>query len=480
MRFPKRKPREHRTTRWRLPTVRWRRPTLRRPNWSWRKTAVAVVGLLVVVWLGRGLLPAIGTIGGSEEGEEAPKPKPPEQVIDLDGKKVPAVGGPVAVLNPGLARPGATVGVAGSGFDPGARVRVLLSTDGGKPKEVASGKVDRNGSVTAEFTFPQGAAAAGGEHLVTVHQVNSDKVAEAELVAQAGVATVELSDDTATPGDTLTVNAQGFLPEETVNGDWGRAAGKPAATLEADEHGAISKESVRVGVAPAGQSTLVLVGAKSQSAAVAPFTMLSLYPSATSQPYAARAGQAITVSGKGFAPGERVLVHVNRPTGVPAFVKEADERGHVAGVTFKLPFGLKGEQRLILTGEHSRASTSTGFTVMPYQPSARANTYGGLPGTTLNFYVKGFAPNEAVHVYANRTKSSQGELVSAFRDDGKGTATAAGKYVIPGDAQGKLTLTLVGAKSEGTATTTVTVDKPDGPVNVPPQPKYKLPPDLED
>ncbi|MFS8498278.1 MAG: hypothetical protein FWJ70_08570 [Micromonosporaceae bacterium] len=459
--------------------MRWRRPTFRRPNWSWRKTAVAVIGLLVVVWLGRGLLPSIGTIGGSGEGEEAPKPKPPEQVIDLDGKKVPAVGGPVAVLNPGLARPGATVGVAGSGFDAGARVRVLLSTDGGKPKEVASGKVDRNGSVTAEFTFPQ-SAAAGNEHLVTVHQVNSDKVAEAQLVSQAGVATVKLSDETASPGDTLTVDAEGFLPGEKVNVYWGRAAGKPAATLEADEHGSISKESVRVGVAPAGQSTLVLVGAKSQSAAVAPFTMLSLYPSAVSQPYAARAGQTITVSGKGFAPGERVLVHLNQATGVPAFVDEADGRGNLAGVTFKLPFGLKGKQNLILTGEQSRASVSTGFTVMPYQPSARANTYGGLPGTTLTFYVKGFAPNEAVHVYANRSKSSQGELVSAFRVDGKGTASAAGKYVIPGDAQGKLTLTLVGAKSEGTATTTVTVDKPDGPVNVPPQPKYKLPKELEE
>ena len=38
----------------------------------------------------------------------------------------------------------------------------------------------------------------------------------------------------------------------------------------------------------------------------------------------------------------------------------------------------------------------------------------------------------------------------------------------------------MGARSEGTATATVTVDKVDGPVNVPPQPKYSLPPDLED
>jgi hypothetical protein len=419
---------------------------------------LAVLGVLVVVWLGRGLLPAIGTGGDSAE-EEIPKPKPPQKVIEIEGKKVPAAEGPIAVLNPGLARPGAEVGVNGSGFDPGARVRVLLSTGNSKPAEVATGKVDRNGAVMAEFTFPEGAATAGDEHVVTVHQVNSDKVAEAELMAQAGVATAKLSDDTAAPGDSLSVNAAGFLPRETVNVFWGRVAGKPTATLKADESGSLSKESVKVGVAPTGESTLILVGAKSQSAAVAPFTMLGLYPTAASKPYAARAGDPIAVSGDGFAPGERVLVHVNQATGSPAFVEETDSRGDVAGVSFRVPFGLKGKQTLILTGEQSRASVSTGFSVLPYQPTARANTYGGLPGTILTFYVKDFAPDEVVHVYIGRGQGSQGERVSEFRVDGKGSATAAGEYVIPRDAQGKLTLTLVGTKSEASTTTTVSVEE---------------------
>jgi hypothetical protein len=403
-------------------------------------------------------VPAIGTGGDSAE-EEVPEPKPPERIVDIEGNKVPAESGPVAVLNPGLARAGAEVGVNASGFDPGARVRVMLSTGESKPKEVASGKVDRSGGVTAEFTFPTGAAAAADQHVVTVHQVNSDKVAEAELVAQANVATAKLSDDTAAPGDTLTVNASGFAPNEGVKVYWGRVAGKPAATLEADESGSLSKESVRVGVAPTGESTMILVGAKSQSAAVAPFTMLGLYPTAGSKPYAARAGETISVSADGFAPGERVLLHVNQATGTPVFVEKSDSKGNISGLSIRIPFGLKGKQTLILTGEQSRASVSTGFSVMPYQPTARANTYGGLPGTTLTFYVKDFAPNETVNVYVGRGKGSQGERVSSFKVNEKGSATAAGEYVIPGDAQGKLTLTLVGTKSEGSATTTVTVEK---------------------
>ena len=477
MKIPRRKPHDDRA---RDPERRrWQKPR----NWSWRKAALVVAGILVVAWLGRGLLPEFGTSGAGEGtgGSEAgpARPKPPE-VVDLDGKKVPAIGGPVAVLNPGLARPGATVGVNGSGFDPGASVQVFLTTGNGKPTPVAAGKADRHGSLTTEFEFPAAAATAGNQHLVTLQQANSDKVAEAELVAQAGVATASVSDQAAAPGSSLTVNASGFMPGENIKVYWGRVAGEPTATFKADESGAVSKQTLTVGVGPTGPSSLILVGDKSQSAAVAPFTMLSLYPSAAAKPYAARAGDNISVAGKGFAPGERVLVYFNQATGSPVFAQKANARGAVAGMSFKIPFGLKGKQSLILIGEQSRASANTGFSVMPYSPSARANTYGGLPGTTLTFYVKDFAPNEAVHVYANRGPNSQGELVSAFRVDEKGTAAAAGSYVIPGNASGKLSLTLVGTRSEGSATATVTVDKVDGPVNVPPQPKYTLPPDLED
>ena len=101
-------------------------------------------------------------------------------------------------------------------------------------------------------------------------------------------------------------------------------------------------------------------------------------------------------------------------------------------------------------GQQSRASVSSGFLALPYNPVVRASTYGGLPGTTLNFYARDFAPGEVVRVYTGKGEGSQGELVSAFRVDQKGTAGAAGSYVIPGKAQGKLTFTLVGTKSEGT------------------------------
>jgi hypothetical protein len=111
-------------------------------------------------------------------------------------------------------------------------------------------------------------------------------------------------------------------------------------------------------------------------------------------------------------------------------------------------------------------------------PMVRTSTYGGSPGTSISFYVSQFAPGEAVHVYAG-TKGSQGELVAAFRTDAHGAARAAGSYTIPGNAPNTLTFTLVGARSGGVGTIAFKVDNSAGPVDVPPQPKYVLPPDLQ-
>jgi len=52
--------------------------------------------------------------------------------------------------------------------------------------------------------------------------------------------------------------------------------------------------------------------------------------------------------------------------------------------------------------------------------------------------------------------------------------------MIPGDDQGKVTFTAVGRLSQGAATATVNVEHSDVPVQVAPQPKYTLPPDLRE
>jgi hypothetical protein len=439
--------------------------------------ALFSIGRTVIVMISGGSGP-----GGGENAESESKPKTPPPTVDLNGAGIPVTGQPIIILNPGLVRPGAKVGLSGSGFDAGARVDVFVTAGkddkGKKPESVASATATKDGTVAAEFGIPAGSSER--QYEVQARQRGSDKSAKAVAMTAAGVATMTLKPDAGQPGSTVEVSAEGFAPNEEINVHWGSLAGEPSQKLRASPSGGLTRARVPVGVSATGNTTLMLIGNESKTAATASFLMLGLYPTVTMEPYAAKAGERMGFSGKGFAPGERVLVYVNSAGDKPSMTVDADGAGAFANAGFKLPYGLQGKQSLIVIGEQSRASVQAGFTLLPYIPLGRASIYGGMPGTTLSFYVTGFAPNEAVHVRAGGGQGNTGKLVTAFRVDNKGSAAAAGSYVIPGDAQKGVTFTLTGAKSKASATVTVEVNAPDQPVNVPPQPEYKLPPDLTD
>jgi hypothetical protein len=408
----------------------------------------------------------------------SPIPRPsPSTRVTLGGHSVAASGQPILLLNPGLVAPGGQVSVQGSGFDPGSTVVVrLVAKRSSQGTEVAMGKINKTGSLFTQFTMPSSASGSGAT--VVAQEQGSSKSATAQLVSPAGAASASIVGKAAgQPGNTVTVSATGFGPGETVNVFWGRMNGTPAATLTADGSGSISRASVKVGVAPVGPTTLVLVGTKTAATATAPYQMLGLYPSTTPHPYAVLSGKTMTYTGTGFAPGERVLIYFNASGGMPALTVQANSDGNFS-TSFVVPFGLTGRQTLTAIGEQSRAAVTTGFSVLPYTPSAQVSTYGAMPGTTVSFYASGFAPDEVVMVYLGRGQGNSGQLVSAFRVDGRGNAAAAGKYVIPNGTGPGLYFTMVGQHSGGTATAKVSVTAPAQPVTVPSQPPYTLPPSL--
>jgi hypothetical protein len=448
-----------------------------------KRVALGALALFVLVSVGRSLLPGTGgsvSPGGSAGSSPAAESPPP--TVTLDGVLVPEGGAPMITLNPGLVRLGGPVTVTGAGFDAGARVDVKLAPakaqKGAGAAQVATATAGKDGAISAGFVFP---AQSSGDatRQITAQQRGSAKSATAEAAVAQGVGQATLSALTGKPGDSVTLSVQGFSPSEDLLVYWGRIVGEPALTLHADSSGSLRKVPLRVGVAAVGVASLVVVGKTSGIAASAPFQILSLYPSIKLAPYAVKAAQRIGFSGKGFAPGERVLVRLNSAGGQPVMAIPADDSGSFRNAGLVLPFELTGKQTLVFVGEQSRAATTSGFTILPYQPLARASAYGGLPGTGLTFYADGFAPGEAVHIFAGRTKGSQGDLIGAFRVNDKGKANAGGNYTVPGDAGDSLTFTLVGMRSNATASIAFKVDHTGGSVDVPPQPKYTLPKDLE-
>lgn len=466
---------------------------------NWKTLVVIVVGLVILGPLIRGL----GSIGRSQLGAgQTASPAPAETTapaspaatptsrpartkpgktttVNVEGRNIPSESVPTVLLNPGLVMPGTKVAVLGFGFDPGSAVDVMIKKSSADPGTAVSlAKVDERGAFSASFTVPEKMGTRSPT--VLARERGSNKLAQARATVPAGMATVKLAKQVGKPGDTISVSAGGFEPDESIKVYWGQLTGDPATTLHADGGGNVGQASLQIPVGAVGNSNIVLVGSRSQAIAIAQFIMLGLYPTVKVQPYAVKAANRIGLSAKGFGPGERVLVYVNAMDGPPLMTVQADGQGGFSGAGFVVPFGLKRQQSLILLGEQSRAVVNSGFIVLPYTPTAQPSTYGGFPGTTLSFYASGFAPREVVLVYKNRTLDGHGQLVSAFRVDDQGRAAAAGQYRIPSEDQGKVAFTAVGRESEGVATTTVTVQHSDVPVDIPAQPKYTLPPDLQE
>ncbi|MGY1708313.1 hypothetical protein ACI8AC_02245 [Geodermatophilus sp. SYSU D00758] len=464
-------------------TSRWAHVRTLVPALSWRTIAVAVAVIVVAVWVGRGVIGNSGgetvpTAGSGDTQAEVPdRENRQRQPVTIDGQRI-APAGSVITLNPAVAQPGASITVSGFGFDPGSTVDLVLSAAGAAEGEgVGSAEADEDGGFSTQLALPE--RLAPGNLEVTAKQRDSDITATAEAVATAGTGSVELSETTGKPGDVIAVSARGFEPGETINVYWGRVTGEPSATLTADESGGVGEASVRVGTGTVGDGTLVLVGETSGTAATAAFHLTGLYPTVAAEPYAVKARQAVTLSGEGFAPDEQVLIYINASSGSPLMTTQADDQGDFGGVGFEVPYGLKGSNSLVMIGEQSRASASSGFEVLPYTPSAQPSTYGGAPGTTFSFFAEGFGPDEVVLVYLGRGQGNPGELVTAFQVDDQGAAGAGGSFQVDGSDQGTLTFGLVGRDSGSETTAEFQVSAPAGPVgDVPPREEYTLPPEL--
>jgi hypothetical protein len=449
---------------------------------TWKSTSTALVAIAVAVWAVPGL------VGSSDEVSRSPvppdrsvavprKPAQKAKTAVIGGAAVP-LAGPLVTLNPGIAQPGGQVALNGYGFDAGSTVDIVLSQGGQKSgTTVGEFRIDREGNLSAQLTMPD--SLGSGTVTITAQQRNSTKLAVAEAATSSEVGHASVAPESGKPGDTIQVSARGFSPREKLNVHWGSLSGKPAAVLEADSAGSLSQASVPVGFQPSGSATVMLVGAKSGTTATAAFYMQALYPGAATQPYSLKAGETLTLTGSGFAPKERVQVFLNASSGEPLMVASADSQGNFDGPALKVPFGLKGEQRVVMLGELSRASVTSGFAVLPYTPSVQPSTYGGAPGTSFSFFAKGFAPGEVVLVRLHRTPGGPGELVSAFRVDDEGEAGAAGSYQISAGDSGTLRFSLVGRRSNGKASASVRVSAAEGSVDLPPREPYTLPPSLQ-
>jgi nucleoid-associated protein YgaU len=397
-------------------------------------------------------------------------PTPTPVVVQIQGTAVSIEAKPLVLLNPSSVRQGSSVGVTGSGFDPGATVDIFVKqqpTDEVDPLTFV--QVDKSGGFGG-VTFAVPDSLPRGSFVVEALQRESANTARATAVVAGTSPQVKLGTQAAKAGDLVQLSAAGFGPEEDVNVYWNDLSSDVIAVLQTDPTGGIRQGAVRVPFGAVGNNAFVFVGTKSQSPVTVPFQMLNLYPSVDLSSYAIKPDNVLSFSGKDFGPDERITVYLNNPAAPPLTTIQADEEGGFNNAGgFLVPFGLRGKQTLIFIGTESKAPTTASFDTLPYTPSAQPSTYGGRPGTTLTFYAIGFARNEIVHAFVGRTAESAGQQVSCFRTDAQGNAASGGSYVVPGDAlSGQLLFTLIGSRSQAAAAAALEVIASDVPVQVPP------------
>src|SRR6266700_2300698 len=205
----------------------------------WKLLSIVLVGIVAISAV-FGILnraAGFGAVNATSQSTPLPTSTPLSKHV-TPVVPVNLTSGALILLNPGIVRQGTSMGVTGSGFDPGATVDLAV-----KPRLSDIGQVvtfvhtDKNGLFTGTFTVPTTLSA--GPFFVEARERGSDKVAQVRGMVAGGTPQLKLSTQVGKPGDMITISAHGFSPSETINVYWNAMSGQPVTTLQADGGGGI-------------------------------------------------------------------------------------------------------------------------------------------------------------------------------------------------------------------------------------------------
>ena len=252
----------------------------------------------------------------------------------------------------------------GSGFLPWEALGVIIQDQAGRPEaRLAPLSADRAGQISAaREAIPVGLAP--GTHTLLVQGANSHRTAQASFQLHGIPPAVVLDAYTVKPGQDFGFAGSGFLPNEVVEVRLGRPTGQPIAAMHANAGGNVTGR-VTIPLLPAGNYALYFVGRQSQTPTSVGLNIQGFHPWVTLDTYAPPPQTRLGFLGEDFAPGEEVLVYLNRQGGEPIVRLHADASGRFAVPAAWDVGKLSGEHLLFFVGQHSGAVVTTTFTVVP-------------------------------------------------------------------------------------------------------------------
>ncbi|MCL2317169.1 MAG: Ig-like domain-containing protein [Actinomycetia bacterium] len=268
-------------------------------------------------------------------------------------------------------------------------------------------------------------------------------------------------------GSSLFLLGAGFAPGESLTLSVDGSIVSLPVPLSADASGGVTIP-VPPGMFAAGTYNVTLTGVTSGLSAS---TTITIQPTTTTAPPGEVAvavsgtGSNQVLTGTGFAPGETVALTVTGTT-VPLVTRQADASGTV---TIPVPSSLPaGTYDVTLTGATSGSHASTTVTIVASETTPPETTAPPEPGTdagapkvsatvsggAVTLAGAGFAPNETVNVVL--MLGAAPVTLASVTADAKGVVTWSG--TVPASVPaGTYTVTMTGATSAKTASTSVTI-----------------------
>jgi hypothetical protein len=268
---------------------------------------------------------------------------------------------------------------------------------------------------------------------------------------------IVLSAASAVQGAVVSVNGQGFTPWEEVaislEADDGqrREVGRTAA----DKDGRFAGFNIGTSheVAP-GRYRVVAIGVVSQRRLSADLDLKPSGPWIALDPYAAKPGASVVVSGGGFQPSEPVRVHLDSLSAPALASLSADATGNVAPSNVTVPYAPPGDHSVVLVGERSGRTVASGFTITGFHPWIALSSYSPQPESTIGVAGQDFAPGEAVYLFLNNTPSPPVARVVA---DAHGTFEARDAIDLPVHLRGENRVIAVGQQTQQAVEATFTI-----------------------
>lgn len=268
---------------------------------------------------------------------------------------------------------------------------------------------------------------------------------------QAAGAVLTLNPALAQPGGTLTLGASGFdarSPVDVTLSAKGAKTGTSLGTFKTDKDGGFSAEAQ---VPETLRATSVLVTAhqrNSDNVATAEAVTASGLATASLSKTTGQPGKTVSVTARGFTPGEGVKVYWGRASGPSSATLQADQGGGISQAPVRVGVGGVGATTLVLVGVKSGTTATVPFYRLGLYPVAGARPYALKAGQDLGVTGSGFAPDEPVLVYVN---TSSGPPAMTAHADSQGNLGGIG-FTVPFGLRGAQSLVLVGAKSRASVT----------------------------